>query len=70
MNLNLLFFLSNYIDINYFNHTKLFPDHLVNYAHDSYKTRKLYEQDEFVNFIKSDLMTQKFGNKIKLFDEF
>jgi hypothetical protein len=57
-------------DINYFNHTKLFPDHLVNYAHDSYKTRKLYEQDEFVNFIKSDLMTQKFGNKIKLFDEF
>ena len=56
-------------DINYFNHTKLYPDHLINYVHDSYKVRKLYEQDEFTNFIKSDLMTQKFNNRIKLIDK-
>lgn len=54
-------------DINDYNRKYVIKDHTVNYAHDAYKVRQLYEKDNFVNIIKNDLFSLKFSNRLKAF---
>lgn len=54
-------------DINDYNRKYVIKDHTVNYAHDAYRVRQLYEKDNFVNMIKNDLFSLKFSNRLKAF---
>ena len=55
-------------DINFFNIRNVITDHTKEYEKNSYKIKRVVNQDIFVNKIKNDLLRMKFGNQIKLFD--
>ena len=56
-------------DINKYNRNYVIKDHTVNYAHDAYKIKKLYTDDNFVNKIKNDLFTLRYSNQLKAFND-
>ena len=56
-------------DTNIFNLKHVLTDYTKNYERDSYKIKKVVQNDMFVNKIKNDLLKLKFNNRIKPFDD-
>ena len=56
-------------DTNIFNLKHVLTDYTKNYEMDSYKIKKVVQNDMFVNKIKNDLLKLKFNNRIKPFDD-
>lgn len=56
-------------DINFFNARNAIIDHTGKYEKNSYKLKKMINNDIFINKIKRDLLKMKFSNRIKLFDK-
>ena len=56
-------------DTNIFNLKHVLTDYTKNYERDSYKVKKVVQNDMFVNKIKQDLLKLKFNNRIKPYDD-
>ena len=56
-------------DINKYNRNYVIKDHTVNYVHDAYKVKELYQDDNFVNRIKNDLFSFRYSNQLKAFND-
>ena len=55
-------------DINFFNYRHIITDYTKEYEKNFYKIKNIINQDIFVNKIKKDLLTMRYGNRIKLFN--
>ena len=56
-------------DTNVFNLKHVLTDYTKEYERNSYKIKKVVQNDKFVNKIKNDLLKLKFNNRIKPFDD-
>ena len=56
-------------DINKYNRNYVNKDHTVNYAHNAYRIKELYQNDNFVNKIKNDLFSFRYSNQLKVFND-
>lgn len=56
-------------DTNIFNLNHVLTDYTKEYERNSYKIKKVVQNDMFVNKIKNDLLKLKFNNRIKPFDD-
>ena len=56
-------------DTNIFNLKHVLTDYTKEYERNSYKIKKVVQNDMFINKIKTDLLKLKFNNRIKPFDD-
>ncbi len=56
-------------DTNIFNLKHVLTDYTKQYDRNSYKIKKIIQNDMFINKIKKDLLKLKFNNRIKPFDD-
>ena len=56
-------------DINSYNLSNLIVDYMKDYEKNSYKIKKLVNDSKFLEKIKKDLISLKYDNRIKLFNE-
>lgn len=56
-------------DTNVFNLKHVLTDYTKEYERNSYKIKKVVQNDKFVNKIKNDLLKLKFNYRIKPFDD-
>ena len=56
-------------DTNIFNLKHVITDYTKDYERNSYKIKKVVQDDMFVNKIKNDLLKLKFNNRIKPYDD-
>ena len=52
-------------DSNYYNKIFFIKDPMINYDRNSYKIKKLYNNDIFINKIKEDVSSLKFSNNLR-----